>query len=658
MPITADYKWEDSEEVIVVLVPLRGAKLSTDHVFIANEYIKVNSAPYFLELDLHGEIRASESRAILSRDGLRLHLHKAEPGCWDSLVTELPKKERLARRQATVDERHEELRGLKETKKKERAADDKRALHQHFDMEDTRKRWIEEKKENELNMQADELEEWQRKEAAAAEMLQAMEAGEDAETNKAAISGDSGASMPLRRRRKKKVDKELFDKPDLPPPRAANPVRITFTQTTRPTPARADNPDQLGPNDAPRSKPVLKRVHNPDAVDIGEQNPVWLKDRGDQYFAIGDFASAANAYSAAISLDDDEYVGTIAGRVATYYSNRSACYFQMSKHQKCTSDCDRALELLELVNKGPATKADEKTLRSMCKLHARRAASLAFLGEVDEARRDYQQAILLSPEDMKHNLEGDLQRLDAVELKQDADAAVKLGHFPKAVELYAQARAVDPNNAALWSNTALCYLAMQNHEECIEACTNALQLLEASGDTSGHMAKVKTLLRRGTSRLELKQLHGALEDFQSASELMPSDKTIQDDLNKVKARVKRHDADTQYKAGELELAEEMYAQAVDLDPTDTKSRSNRTACLLKLHRYEECVAEACTILEHLDPDDASKAKVQALVRRGAAHAKLRNYTDGIRDYQNSLVIKEDPKVRLDMEAMKAEALRS
>ena len=143
----------------------------------------------------------------------------------------------------------------------------------------------------------------------------------------------------------------------------------------------------MGPNDAPRSKPVLKRVHNPDAVDIGEQNPVWLKDRGDQFFAKGDYSSAINAYTSAISLDDDEYVATQAGRVSAYYSNRSACYFQLGKHSKCASDCDRAIELLELSLAGSTEAPTDKTLRSMCKLYARRASSLGALGDVDEARR-------------------------------------------------------------------------------------------------------------------------------------------------------------------------------------------------------------------------------------------------------------------------------
>lgn len=641
MPITAEYDWEDGEDVIVVVVPLRGAKPSADHVFIADEYVKVNSAPYFLELDLHGQILAADSRAVFSRSGLRLHLHKATPGAWEFLVTDLPKKEKVARREASVDARYQELRNEKADKKKERLADDKAALHNHFDMEDSRKRWVEEKKDAELESQQVDLEDWQRKEEIAAAMLRDEDV-EIAPGSEAPVNG----THP-RRRRKKKTQDELFNAPNLPPPRAAKPVTITFTHTTRPTPARADNKDAVGPNDAPRSKPVLKRVHNPDAVDIGDQNPVWLKDRGDQYFSRGDFVSAVNAYTAAISLDDDEYVATIAERVATYYSNRAACYFQMSKYRKCVNDCDRALELMEM-KKGPTPS--QKVIKTLCKLCARRAAAFGYLGEVEEARRDYHQAIAHATPEMVEQLTSDMQRLDAIEVKQEADAAVKSGAFEKALKLYSDAREIDSTNATLWSNAALCCFALHDHAGCVDACTHALEIMaKTSGDIQKQTAK--THMRRAASLLELKRLTEALEDFEKASALMPGDKAVQADVTKVRARVKRQQADVNYKAGELELAEEVYGQALELDKADIKARGNRTACLLKLCRYQEVVTEATSILEAQELEGNMKAKVTALVRRGAAYAKLGNYREGVRDYSDSLELKEDAKVRMDMEAM-------
>jgi len=364
---------------------------------------------------------------------------------------------------------------------------------------------------------------------------------------------------------------------------------------------------------------------------------------------MGDFASAANAYSAAISLDDDEYVATIAGRVASYYSNRAACFLQLTKYRRCSSDCDRALDLMDLARK--ACEEDEKTRRTRCKLHARRAAALAGVGDTDEARRDYHEAILLAPPDLKADLENDVKRLGAVEIKQNADTAAQQGDYHKAIDLYAQAQLVDPSNAALWSNTAVCYLALQEHSLCAEACTKSLTLLDAM---AAPQVKAKTLLRRGMARLELKDLQGAVEDYQEASLLLPEDERVAADLKQVRGRIKRTEADKHYKSLEVELASEVYLAAIELNPSDSKARNNRIACLLRLQQYEECIEEAGSLIALLEAED-TKMMAQTLIRRGAAHAKLGLYAQGIQDYEKALVLKENPKVRADMEAMQLHA---
>jgi len=211
---------------------------------------------------------------------------------------------------------------------------------------------------------------------------------------------------------------------------------------------------------------------------------------------------------------------------------------------------------------------------------------------------------------------------------------------------------IQMTNPALWSNAALCHLALRDHLGCVEASTQALELLVQQPGTGPTQAKA--YLRRGASRVEIKELPGALADFESALRLLPGDKTIQADCNKVKARLRRHEADRHYKARELELAEDLYSQAIELDPAETKARSNRTACLLLLMRYAECIEEATKCIEALGGEGEEKARVQALVRRGAAHAKLGAYACGVEDYKEALGLKEDSKVRLDMENMENE----
>ena len=152
MPITAEYQWEETNAAVSVLVPLRGAKPSTSDVFVAGEYVKINSMPYFLELDLHASIISSKSRAVFEPQGLRLFLPKQSAGKWGMLCTDIDKEERIKRREASIEARcsrraptavltmlmccrHEELRQAKVDEKREKVDDDKAALKRSMDLE-------------------------------------------------------------------------------------------------------------------------------------------------------------------------------------------------------------------------------------------------------------------------------------------------------------------------------------------------------------------------------------------------------------------------------------------------------------------------------------------------------------------------------------------
>lgn len=186
---------------------------------------------------------------------------------------------------------------------------------------------------------------------------------------------------------------------------------------------------------------------------------------------------------------------------------------------------------------------------------------------------------------------------------------------------------------------------------CADCCTRALSLLEANSLARGAEQTVaKVLVRRGTAYLESKQLPLALQDYERAATIRPTDKQIAEDLRQVRSRVKRKDADHHYKEGELELSLELYEQAVELDDTDIRARSNRTACLLRLFRYEECIEAATELLR--DIKGGEKLNAQILVRRGGALAKLGRYAEGIADYEASLALLDDVKVRADLATMK------
>eukprot|EP01043_Picozoa_sp_COSAG02_P129981 COSAG02_NODE_67610_length_252_cov_1.013072_1_plen_83_part_11 len=82
----------------------------------------------------------------------------------------------------------------------------------------------------------------------------------------------------------------------------------------------------------PSAETAIKPIDD-DAVDLGEQNALFLKDRGDGFFGRRDYEAAVNAYSAALTLDRD---------LPAVYSNRAACYFCLSDYTACAKDCTSA----------------------------------------------------------------------------------------------------------------------------------------------------------------------------------------------------------------------------------------------------------------------------------------------------------------------------
>eukprot|EP00658_Telonema_sp_P-2_P044880 TRINITY_DN3277_c0_g1_i5.p1 TRINITY_DN3277_c0_g1~~TRINITY_DN3277_c0_g1_i5.p1 ORF type:complete len:534 (-),score=105.60 TRINITY_DN3277_c0_g1_i5:201-1802(-) len=518
-------------------------------------------------------------------------------------------------------------------------------------VQNAKKQWVEDKKQHEYAVHEERILDWEEKEKVAAQMLEEEEQQDQPCSSNAASSTET-------KRRAQRSKQAIFQDPSLPPPRSSNVVKMTFTKTTRPTPARADNTDKLGPNDPERSKPMLKRITNPDAVDIGEQNPLWLKDRADKYVQVGDFQSAEAAYSAAISLDDDEYVDTIADRVAAYYSNRSLCYMQLGCHKKCESDCRRAMELLEEHHARHSHTLEPSQIGAlqarMSRLYARRAAARAQLGNVQGSRSDFEDAIRRCAPEHEEALGIDMHKLGALELKLAADANFKAAEYQLALDKYAQAKLIDPTNSALCSNSALCWLSLGQMEQCIQECTECIQLLDQDSRVKPEQIG-KILARRGSAYAELTQWQQAHHDFQRACSLLPANKQLKADRDRVGAALHRSAADTSFAQGDMELALAEYDNGLELEPEDPKMLVNRATCLLQLQQYEHCIETCVEGISKLETKPKMRASL--LVRRGTALGKLGKYDAGLSDLKMAVQLNPGFAMSLqqDMEAMEKAA---
>lgn len=74
-------------------------------------------------------------------------------------------------------------------------------------------------------------------------------------------------------------------------------------------------------------------------------------------------------------------------------------------------------------------------------------------------------------------------------------------------------------------NMAACYLKLEEHQKCVDACTKAMELGSSA----------KAYFRRGQAYLELRNLSGARNDLEKARELTPNDPAIIAELRKLRS---------------------------------------------------------------------------------------------------------------------------
>ena len=331
--------------------------------------------------------------------------------------------------------------------------------------------------------------------------------------------------------------------------------------------------------------------------DISEDDPVWLKAKGDDFFRAGDIRSALNAYSAALDLDD---------RMLSCLSNRAVCYLRLGMSIDCRMDCTKGIDLIleeckASNSKGDATTSDNtiNTLQQskngalLVKLYMRRGAAACLIGDFTEALVDYHQANskyqqlnmtqLSSIQGVSlESLAMDIQRLkllvDADSLKKQGDALFAEKNIIEAKAKYDQALSLVPVHVSCLSNRAACNIALDDYHGCFGDCSTAISLLRNNSsiggdgsskqiDDRGYLNQqqdnmlnailphegsekrkswlMKTLLRRGVALIQMNRHRDALKDYQSASSLDPSNEAIRSDIAKLNDMITTMEQTTQ-----------------------------------------------------------------------------------------------------------------
>ena len=613
--LAAEYEWSEDTAVVHVTIPLKGASAAKMGVVTAPLLVKVNFSPFLLEIDLVHAIDDLKATARVRGGTLHLTLPKAEAATWGRIDVVVPaavqaegkrasKRWLRERRQRSLDAQTERNAQIEVDAAAKRIADSRNSVREQMATEsrvmtkvDTIKSDQKQEAEDEVFRVFGALEQQER------EARRRPPAPPAAATKTSAAARASAASCLAAAPRSATAGAASAeaDIHYIPAPRARARIALSFTHRAFPTPKRESKREEeeeyLAKNAA------YLRQRNPDARNIAEYHPMWLKGKGDDFYRRGDFESAISAYSRSVFIS---FVCTAYSFVCSScllilfahtflpavlsaldadptclaaLSNRAACRLQLRHFARALGDCSAALTALPAAPgsaggasaiatltlgasgagaQGPRAQAKERKLR--LRLLSRAGAACCGLGNFREGLRHLQQALALDSEN--------------VPLQMDVQRAARL----------AQCAALKLEGDRIYRGT------------------------DAPGAAAGVAA-------------------GAAADAA---------------------------ADAKARAA---LAVEKYGEALAIEPGFVAAVSNRAACYLALggaENVEQCVAGCSAALALLDADEAQSVgavplglpppkseerlvwRVKTLLRRGGAYARRRQLILAADDFDRAL----------------------
>eukprot|EP00040_Diaphanoeca_grandis_P042821 m.266086 g.266086 ORF g.266086 m.266086 type:complete len:381 (-) comp65354_c0_seq1:279-1421(-) len=365
MPIkVTDFTWTETDEAVHVVVPLKGAKAAKADIYSTDLYIKVNFPPFIFEADLFKDIDHEASSATVGKGAIDFKLKKREATKWGRLTAIGEKDDLIARRAVAQERSFEQQKEAAETKTREIRSMQKAAVQKQMDIDKAARRELEEVKEAERQQANKDI---------------AVLAGSDKSAN-------STPNLASKSKSKVKSTQSSTTIAQAIPIRSTGEIAVTFTKRAFPTAAReshaVEEEEWLAKQSAAR-KAVQEAKDKAKNNDI-EADPLWYKDRGNEFFKQNNFQAAINAFTAAISLDEN---------MASLYSNRAACHIAQKDFYAGANDCSKALTLL--------TPPVEANKRSRLIARSRRAGALAAVGDYDSALGDLREALILDPENLE-----------------------------------------------------------------------------------------------------------------------------------------------------------------------------------------------------------------------------------------------------------------
>ena len=423
--------------------------------------------------------------------------------------------------------------------------------------------------------------------------------------------------------------------------------------------------------------------------EIDEKNPIWAKQRGDNFYNNKDYSSAINAYNNALDLDPNFHKVLI---------NRGTCYMCLGQFDQALNDFYKAIDLINSIDKKERSDAfyDRINVRALSKIYA-----------IHALRQEYQKALevineklllkehafpFIIPEDKWKKIEKDKilieSRMNNEKLKEEGDNLLRQKKYEEAENIYNKILSIEPNNERVLANLSMIYLFQGKHDEVIKLCSQILSIFNKFKErikikNMNNLFEIKILLRRAKCYEIKNEMEKAQKDVESIEKLSINNPNVLKEVKEIKDKLKIHVVDTyKQKANEYlqkqEFSEALsyYNKAIDVVKFSNiynkidlvKILLNRTSCLIKLTQYDNTFIEFERILNILSKqkaiadiqsniilaEEVKKLEFATLVKRAFVYSINNKIEDAIKDYNRALELRPgDIKIKENLAKLKA-----
>ena len=423
--------------------------------------------------------------------------------------------------------------------------------------------------------------------------------------------------------------------------------------------------------------------------EIDEKNPIWAKQRGDNFYNNKDYSSAINAYNNALDLDPNFHKVLI---------NRGTCYMCLGQFDQALNDFYKAIDLINSIDKKERSDAfyDRINVRALSKIYA-----------IHALRQEYQKALevineklllkehafpFIIPEDKWKKIEKDKilieSRMNNEKLKEEGDNLLRQKKYEEAENIYNKILSIEPNNERVLANLSMIYLFQGKHDEVIKLCSQILTIFNKFKErikikNMNNLFEIKILLRRAKCYEIKNEMEKAQKDVESIEKLSITNPSVLKEVKEIKDKLKIHVVDTyKQKANEYlqkqEFSEALsyYNKAIDVVKFSNiynkidlvKILLNRTSCLIKLTQYDNTFIEFERILNILSKqkaiadiqsniilaEEVKKLEFATLVKRAFVYSINNKIEDAIKDYNRALELRPgDIKIKENLAKLKA-----